>query len=290
LINGILCIDKPSGISSMSAITYVKRTLHEKKTGHSGTLDPAASGLLVVAIGNAPRLFPFLNLEPKTYRFSIVFGTGTDTLDADGSIIEQGGSVPDEQAIRNALSGFTGEINQEPPRFSALKVNGQRAYNLARRQENFTLAPRLVTIKKLDMENFNTEKGEATFMLDCSSGTYVRSLARDIARHLGTFGHTGFIRRTGMAGFSVNDAVSPDCGAEAMRKAIRPLADVLSGEPRHTATTAQALALSHGMDISIDTNISKKFLFVFTADGELAAVTRQVAPGRFHPEKVFSAQ
>jgi len=290
LAHGILCVDKPPGISSMSALSRVRKTTGAGRIGHSGTLDPAASGLLVIALGNATRLFPFLRLEPKTYRFSVRFGRTTDTLDAEGNVVEEGGAMPSEDAVRDVLGAFIGEIEQQPPRFSALKVGGVRAYRRARRNERFELAPRRVHVYSLVLERYNADENEAVFEVQCSAGVYVRSLARDIALKLGTIGLAASIRRTAMGAFSLSQALPPGASRQELEKALRPLSHVLSSQPVYTATAAQLRALAHGMDIEIgEAPGTGEHLFVFDSENELAAVARRRSAGTFHPIRVFHA-
>ncbi|MBD3391934.1 MAG: tRNA pseudouridine(55) synthase TruB [Chitinivibrionales bacterium] len=286
-MEGILCIDKPAGPSSMAAIARVKKTLGSAKVGHSGTLDPHATGLLIVALGNATRVLPYLELEPKRYEFTLVFGTATDTLDAAGAVFEKGLRIPSQSEIVEALAVFRGSIRQVPPRFSALKVKGTRAYKLAKQGRDFSPPPRTVTIHSLTLQTYDEAVGRGVFSVSCSSGTYVRSLARDIAEKCGTAGHAGSIRRTSMGPFNVDAAVS--CNAERgdLESHMLPLYQVLAEQPAHIASREELMQLAHGRDIEVS-DMPAPFLFVFTESRELAAVAQRVGDTTFHPSKVFA--
>ncbi|MBN2189244.1 MAG: tRNA pseudouridine(55) synthase TruB, partial [Chitinispirillaceae bacterium] len=160
---GLLTVDKKEGITSFSVVAAVRRRFGGIRTGHAGTLDPAASGLLVLALGNATRLLPFLPLEPKRYLFGVRFGSQTDTLDADGSIIKSGGSLPGAAALEAVSARFTGKTMQVPPGFSAVKIGGVRAYKLARQGRRVELAPRPIHIHSLSLLSYEGASGEASF-------------------------------------------------------------------------------------------------------------------------------
>jgi len=287
-VNGILCIDKPCGPSSMAAVAQVKRALGVSRVGHSGTLDPKASGLLVTALGHATRLLPYLPLEPKAYLFTIVFGTATDTLDSDGAVVAEGGAIPGEEQIRAVLGSLVGEIEQTPPRYSAVKVRGVRAYRLARNSRLFSLSPRKVRIRSLTLNGWDAVRGEAAVLVECSAGTYVRSLARDMAEKLGTVGYASSIRRSAMGMFSVEGALAPDAAAHELAAHVVPLDRVLAEQPGHIASARQIRALSHGQDIRIETfPAGHHHIFVFDDQKKLLAVARRVDHDTYHPVRVF---
>lgn len=178
-MDGILVLYKSTGLTSMDLIRKTKREFCIKKLGHAGTLDPMASGILPVLIGEATKFTNLLHNKTKKYRFSVEFGKCTDSYDAEGKMVRCDGNVPTRDAIMNAVSKFVGNIMQIPPKFSACKVDGRRAYDLARKDVDFQLAAKEISIKSLILEEYNAPF--ATFFTECSSGTYVRSLAVDIA-------------------------------------------------------------------------------------------------------------
>ena len=194
-MDGFLCVNKPQGPSSFKIVAQLRKVLKVKKIGHAGTLDPQASGLLVIAVGSSTRLIQYLPNEPKVYRFGLQFGSQTDTLDNTGSIIADGGSFPPSAQLQAALNRFHGEYLQVPPAFSAKKINGVRAYKMARNGDNPPLKPCKVTIHSLDLIQYDQDKGLAELELSCSGGTYVRALVRDLASELNTYGFASFIRR-----------------------------------------------------------------------------------------------
>ena len=196
LIDGWIFVDKPVGVSSNFVLQKIKRIVKNKKGGYVGTLDPLASGFLPVAIGKATKVISFVEKENKKYLFAIHWGVKTDTADSEGKIIEKKNCFPTDQEIKFCLKNFIGEIEQTPPKFSSVKINGFRAYDLARKNIPFKLKKRKVRIKELKfLKKISNEK--AFFYLECSSGTYVRSLAETIAKSLGTIGMLTELRRVG---------------------------------------------------------------------------------------------
>ena len=208
-IHGWFVLNKPIGVTSAKMVNRVKRAVGVKKVGHAGTLDPLATGVLPIAVGEATKTVRFLMEGFKTYRFTIRWGVSTKTDDSEGEIVATSGSRPSKSSIARALRGFIGEINQVPPAFSAIKINGKRAYNLARNHPSFKILPRLVKVETfvlLDMP----DKDEATFEIKCGKGTYIRSVARDLGQELNTFAHVKKLRRTVVGPFSGADAISLD--------------------------------------------------------------------------------
>ena len=205
--DGVLVLDKPKGFTSHAVVQQVKKTLGASKAGHSGTLDPLATGVLVVLINGATKLTPFLASHEKTYRFSLYFGVETDTLDSTGRVVKQVACKQlQEREIKEACAGFTGEVMQTVPRYSAVRVGGQRLYRLARRGIEMNPPSRKVQIKKLTLCELDWP--EATFEVTCSRGTYVRSLGVDLARSLKCNGHISQLRRLSSDGFDLNQAVT----------------------------------------------------------------------------------
>lgn len=210
-MDGWIILDKPSGVFSKSAAVRVARLFNTKKNGHIGTLDPMASGVLPVAIGNATKMVPFIEEfcdRTKEYLFSVQFGFETDTLDVTGNEVARNDIVPTESAVRAILQKFTGDINQIPPKFSAVHINGRRAYELARSGQDIEIPSRRVKVYSLDLTGVSGDTWN--FRMRCAPGTYVRSIARDIAYSLGTLATVNMIRRTQSGVFSIKNAHTLD--------------------------------------------------------------------------------
>lgn len=207
---GLVLIDKPSGITSHDAVMIFRRAGREKKTGHTGTLDPLATGLLVLCVGKATRLQSFLTGLPKTYTGTIRFGWATDTYDAEGTPTGEPREVEVDPDLltRTIEERFLGAIEQVPPVFSAKKVDGERAYDLARKGKPPVLEPRKVRVARFSIDR--VDGGLAEFTVECSAGTYVRSLAHDLGQAIGTPAHLASLRRTAIGSFGVDDAVTVD--------------------------------------------------------------------------------
>ncbi len=257
-LHGWLVVDKPVGPTSAGIVARLKRALREgghgmPKVGHGGTLDPLASGVLPIAIGEATKLAGHLLNGPKTYLFTIVFGIATETDDAEGDIVAQSPVRPAAAAIAAILPRFTGAIRQRPPAFSALKVDGARAYARARAGEAVALAERDLVIHRLILVEATGDS--ATLEVHCSSGTYVRSLARDIAQALGTVGHVRMLRRTAAGPFTEAQAVPLDKAIELVHgpfaeQALLPLTAGLDDIPVLAVTPADAAHLKAGRRIA----------------------------------------
>ena len=206
--SGLLLIDKPGGMTSHDVVNRLRRALGVKKIGHAGTLDPMATGLLLVGVGRATRLLRFLNDMPKVYEGSSRLGVETDTLDAQGEVVRENPVTVNESELRATMSALTGEIMQSPPAFSAVKVGGERLYKSARRGEAVEAPPRRVRVDSFDLLRFASP--DFDFRVQCSGGTYVRSLVADVGTKLGCGGHLTALRRTAIGRFRVDDATSPD--------------------------------------------------------------------------------
>ncbi|HJR44113.1 MAG TPA: tRNA pseudouridine(55) synthase TruB [Actinomycetota bacterium] len=228
-LNGVLVIDKPAGMTSHDVVARVRKILGTKKVGHAGTLDPDATGILVLGIGHATRLLSYAQAGPKRYVAVASFGTSTTSQDASGEVIETRPVQLDAAAVTRAAAGFVGDIEQIPPMVSAVKVGGERLYKKARRGEDVERAPRPVTIHSLEMAAFQAEPPEATFDVVCSPGTYVRTLVHDLGEALGCGAHLKTLRRTEASGFTEADAVPLD---EAGPSHLRPAVDVVGTLPR----------------------------------------------------------
>ncbi len=205
-VNGWLIIDKPCQIGSTDVVNLTRRLLNANKNGHAGTLDPFASGVLPIAFGEATKLIPFITDGDKEYEFTLSFGTATDTGDCEGRVIHEGGFIPDKEEILQILPTFLGTIVQTPPAYSAIKINGERAYKLARQGKEFEMPQRRVEISSLELIK-PCGADSFCFKVQCSKGTYVRTLGQDIALKLGTFGHLTALRRTKCSIFSLNDTI-----------------------------------------------------------------------------------
>jgi tRNA pseudouridine55 synthase len=283
-VDGFLFVDKPSGPTSFAVVRQVRSALDGEKVGHAGTLDPCASGLLVCALGGATRLLPYLPSEPKRYAFGMRFGSETDTLDSEGAVVAQGGRVPDREELQAVLGRFSGVIRQTPPKFSAVKVNGERAYDLARKHTEFEIAEREVTVFFLALVSYDGAKAEAALEVACSGGTYVRSLVQDIAHALDTLAYASFIRRLAIGHFSVDNAIDMD-GMKDLREHIMPVKDALSSLPSVTVSVTQCETLEKGRSIKLD--MADETVMAYTENGDVAAVLKKKDEGLYHPEKVF---
>ncbi len=199
-VNGWVNLDKPVGVTSTQAVAKLKHLFNAEKVGHAGTLDPLASGVLPVAFGEATKTVSVVQDGRKTYHFAVRWGVETDTDDAEGRIVAQSDARPSPDAVRAALAPFIGVILQTPPQFSAIKIAGERAYDLARDGQQFEIAAREIVVHRLDMVSHTPD--EATFEAECGKGAYVRSLARDLGRALGCYGHVSLLRRTRVGPFS----------------------------------------------------------------------------------------
>ncbi|MBE6453549.1 MAG: tRNA pseudouridine(55) synthase TruB [Alphaproteobacteria bacterium] len=206
VINGWLIIDKEVGVGSTQVVNQTRYLLNAQKNGHTGTLDPFATGVLPIAFGEATKLVPYIMDGKKEYEFVVRFGATTDTLDCTGNIIEQDLGVPTEEEIKKCLGYFIGKIEQVPPAYSAIKVNGKRAYDLVRKGEKVDIPVREVEIYRLEMIEFLPPES-ARFVVECSKGTYVRTLGADLAKKLGTLGYLTELRRTKCGNFRIDDTI-----------------------------------------------------------------------------------
>ncbi|MDJ0930865.1 tRNA pseudouridine(55) synthase TruB [Breoghania sp.] len=221
-IDGWLVLDKPIGLTSNDALSRLKRLFHPKKVGHAGTLDPVASGCLPIAFGEATKTVPYVMDGRKVYRFAVRWGEETDTDDPEGQVIATSDVCPEADDIHDVLPEFTGTIEQVPPKFSAIKIGGERAYDLAREGAEVELKPREIEVHRLDLVDM-PDADTAVFESECGKGTYVRALARDIGRRLGTCAHVVELRRLLVGPFGEEDMVTLEELAEAVEKAETPV-------------------------------------------------------------------
>jgi tRNA pseudouridine55 synthase len=283
--SGWIILDKPVGLGSTQAVSAVKRALREAgepktKVGHGGTLDPLASGVLPIALGEATKLCGRMLDATKDYEFTIRFGEETDTLDAEGTVIATSDVRPSRDQVEAVLSRFTGEIEQVPPAYSALKLDGKAAYARSRAGEEVEMKPRRVTIHELRLLEANPD--EITLSTTVSKGTYVRSLARDMAHALGTVGHVTYLRRTRAGPFGLESAISLDFLGEAAKardltRAVLPLEAALDDIPALPVTPDQAVLLRHGQRLG-GFPVSPG-LQVATSDGIPVALVEATADG-----------
>ncbi len=254
-IHGWLILDKPLGLTSTQAIGRCRRLLNGKKVGHGGTLDPLATGVLPLAFGEATKLIPYVMDGEKEYEFTLRWGERRTTDDAEGEVIEQSNTRPTEQEIHAALPALIGLIQQKPPAFSAIKVQGERAYDLARSGETVDLAPREVLIKQIDLLS-TPDSDHTTFRVSCGKGVYIRSLARDLAASLGTCGHVSALRRTKVGPFNIQNAVSiqeldRSTAENSASTHLLPLKAALEGIPTLSLSPTEANSLRQGQKILI---------------------------------------
>jgi len=287
-ISGWLILDKPYGMTSTQAVGKVRWLFGAKKAGHAGTLDPLATGILPIALGEATKTVPVLQDGSKVYRFSILWGAETTTDDREGEIVATSEHRPSEAAVLAALPAFTGTIMQAPPAFSAIKVDGERAYDLARAGETVVLEARPVTIRALRLLRHGAET--SAFEMECEKGTYVRSLSRDLARSLGTCGHVSALRRTAVGAFDEARSVSLETleAAEDRDAMLVGVATALSGLPEIRLSPEQAVALRHGNPVLLTGAGAPITLDSAWAScrGEALALGT-VASGRFIPHRVL---
>lgn len=266
--DGILLVDKPAGVSSHDVVALVRRARHGVRTGHTGTLDPFATGLLLVALGHATRLIRFLPSEPKVYRAMIAFGASTDTDDLTGTVVSHA-PLPDESVVRAAIPELTGILEQRPPAYSARHVGGRRAYQIAREGAEPLLVPTTVTVHSWDVESVTPSTLTAT--ITCSSGTYIRALARDLGARCGSAAHLAELRRTRIGPFDVTNAVAPDESAAATL--IAP-ADALGAMPRQLLSGSDVELVRHGRAVAADIDDARQAALI-TPDGALIAVAER---------------
>jgi tRNA pseudouridine55 synthase len=295
-VHGWVVLDKPVGMSSTHAVSVVKRLFQAKRAGHAGTLDPLASGVLPIALGEATKTVSFVMEGRKVYRFTVRWGEERDTDDAEGRITAVSAERPSADAISTALPRFVGQITQVPPRFSAIKIDGERAYDLARDGETVEIAARPVEIHRLELIE-TADQDHAKFMAECGKGTYVRALARDLGRLLGCRGHVAALRRTAVGPFCEAVGVSldalqrlpPDETAAAERAALLPVEAGLAALPALRVSSADAGRLARGQAVLLrgrDAPVMAGWVAVFS-QGALIALG-EVEKGELRPRRIFN--
>lgn len=290
-VSGWVVVDKPAGVGSTAVVNKVKWAFEAQKAGHAGTLDPDATGVLAVALGEATKTVPYVTDALKCYRFRVAFGAATSTDDAAGEVLARSEARPTDAAVEAALAGFRGDILQVPPRVSAVKVEGERAYDLAREGEDFELAARPLWVERLEVTG-RPDADHIDLEMVCGKGGYVRSIARDLGQVLGCLGHVAWLRRVWSGPFSVEDAVSLEeidqlARTNGIDALLKPLELGLSGLPELPATAEGAARLKHGnpgmvLTSSVDNGDEAWASF----QGRAVAVGTYRA-GELHPARVF---
>jgi len=303
-VHGWVIFDKPEGLSSSRAVGIVRRVFAAAKAGHGGTLDPLATGILPIALGEATKTVSYAMHGAKSYRFTLNFGVQTTTDDREGSVVATSDVRPSRAAIAAILPDFTGRIEQRPPIFSAIKIDGARAYDIARKAVADgldtlpELAPREVEIDKLDLCDLTEDS--ATFFVACGKGTYIRALARDIARALGSVGHVSLLRRLSVGPFCEADAISLAFLEELEHSAaafehLKPVTSALDDIPALPVSAGEAAKLRHGQTLpALGPSAMARFAEVSSTgtgvalfgDDPVALVT--VKAGQLQPLRVFN--
>jgi tRNA pseudouridine55 synthase len=294
---GVLVVDKPAGPTSFDVVARVRRAAAARKAGHAGTLDPAATGVLVVCLGDAVRLQQFLTDGEKAYLATVAFGAATDTQDAMGRVLaEWDPSGLTEGTVRAGLARFLGDIAQLPPMYSAVRVGGRRLFEAARSGEEVERSPRMVKVTSLELKDLAPPGGArrlCRLSVRCGKGTYVRTLAADLGSALGVPAHLSALARTASSGFTLEEAtpleeleaLSREKGPEALRSRLVPPARALWTMPEQRLSLADAVALAHGKTLPADPQLGGKVRGV-DAEGRLVAVC-EVVSGRLRPVRVF---
>jgi tRNA pseudouridine55 synthase len=285
-INGWVVLDKPIGMTSTHAVARLKRIFNAKKAGHAGTLDPLASGILPIALGEATKTVPFVQDGEKTYRFTIAWGAETDSDDADGTVIARCERRPEEAEILAALPQFTGRILQRPPAFSAIKIAGERAYDLARDGEMPDLAPRPVVIHALSL--VAADRDAATFEARCGKGCYVRALARDLGQVLGCRGHVAALRRTRVGPFAEEDGVRLADLADDAANALLSIEAGLTEMPHVAVDRESAARLRRGQSILLRGRDAPMGGQAYASCGGVVVAVGAIEHGELVPGRVFN--
>lgn len=295
-ISGWVCLDKPWGLGSTPAVGKVRRLFNARKAGHAGTLDPLASGILPIALGEATKTVSFMVDADKAYRFTIRWGDSTTTLDAEGQVTATSDVRPTPDQVDAVLDTFIGEISQVPPAFSAIKVDGERAYDLARAGEEVELKARTVTIHNIAIVEA-ADADHITLEVFCGKGTYVRALARDIATALGAEGHVSFLRRTRVGPFSEANAISLEKLEElvhrgAHQEALLPVATALDDIPVLAVTDEEAFRLSQGRGVVLLpkqlAGMGPQGSVIAAMQGQKIAAICERRDGEIRPVRVFN--
>jgi len=289
-ISGWLVVDKPAGVTSTAVVGKVRWALNAQKAGHAGTLDPAATGVLAIALGEATKTVPYITDATKCYRFVVNLGAATNTDDAEGEVIATRDTRPSDAEIEAALAQFRGDIQQVPPQFSAVRVDGERAYDLAREGEQMELAARPLFVEKLEVIS-RPSADQVELEMICGKGGYVRSIARDLGEALGCLGHVAWLRRVWSGPFRAEEGISPDeierlSRTPELEARLLPIEAGLTGLPRVEATPEGAVRLGHGNPGMVLGNLPWGTEAWAAFEGRAIAVGRYQS-GELHPARVF---
>ena len=306
-VHGWVILDKPQGITSTQAVAAVRRIFDAQKAGHAGTLDPMATGILAIALGEATKTVPYVQDGEKEYRFTARWGEARDSDDAEGKVTHTSDLRPDRAAIEALLPRFRGTLTQVPPAYSAIKVAGERAYDLARDGETVTLEARTVEVAEARLVG-TPDPDHAEFEIRCGKGTYVRSWVRDLALALGTVGHVSALRRTRIGGMQEKDAtrletLTPFMHSPAAFAYLKPLSTALDGIPALAVSGPDTVRLRSGNPILLRANLFAKMQDLFSGQDEIQGLTvflsdaegspvalAQIAEGELRPFRVFNFQ
>ncbi|MDE0591106.1 tRNA pseudouridine(55) synthase TruB [Halocynthiibacter sp. C4] len=291
-ISGWMVVDKPAGISSNAVVNKVRWALGAQKAGHAGTLDPEATGVLAVALGEATKTVPYITDALKAYQFTVRLGQATNTDDAEGEVINESDLRPSDDEIKEALLSFVGDIEQIPPKFSAVKIDGQRAYKLARDDQDFEIAARPLYVEELVLVD-RPDEDHVTLEMTCGKGGYVRAIARDLGEKLGCFGHVRELRRIWSGPFDAEDGISVETIEKLAKDPeldthLRPLEIGLEDLPEVKCTPEGAMRLRNGnpgMVIAADVQFGDECWG--SLDGKAVAVGVYKS-GELHPSRVFN--
>ncbi|PTV94147.1 tRNA pseudouridine synthase B [Rhodobacter aestuarii] len=291
-ISGWIVVDKPAGVTSTSVVGKVRWALDAKKAGHAGTLDPAATGVLAIALGEATKTVPFITDAMKCYRFQVRFGASTSTDDAEGAVLETSDARPTDEAIAAALGAFRGDIMQVPPQVSAVKVEGERAYDLAREGVAMDLAARPLWVESLEVVA-RPDADTVELEMVCGKGGYVRSIARDLGRALGCLGHVAWLRRVWSGPFEAENGLSLDqidtlARTPELDEKLLPLELGLDDLPEVKATVEGAVRLSHGNPGQVIASGIEFGTEVWVSRDGLAIAVGRYMGGEVHPDRVFN--
>lgn len=290
-ISGWLVVDKPAGMTSTAVVNKVRWAMAAKKAGHAGTLDPDATGVLAVALGEATKTVPYITDSLKAYTFTVTLGAATNTDDAEGEIIARSDSRPSDEEIKAALGQFVGDIMQVPPKFSAVKIDGERAYKLARDDEDFEIAARPLWVEELVMVD-REDADHVTLEMTCGKGGYVRSIARDLGEALGCLGHVRELRRIWSGPFEAKDGITIEQIDELAKTPeldayLRPMTEGLTDLPEVKATAEGAVRLRNGNPgMVLTSGVEYGDECWASLDGEPVAVGI-FKGGELHPSRVF---
>ncbi|MCG8586071.1 MAG: tRNA pseudouridine(55) synthase TruB [Pirellulales bacterium] len=286
-IVGLLNINKPAGVTSRRVVDRVQRLVRPAKAGHAGTLDPLATGVVVVCVGSATRLIEYVQRMRKSYRATFMLGRTSDTEDIEGQVVELADPPePTEQAIRDTLKGFVGDSMQRPPAFSALKVQGKRAYDLARAGKEVELAARPITVYGAAVVNYAYPR--LVVGIECSRGTYVRSLGRDLAESLGTGAVMSALVRTAVGGFRIEDAIAlDDLDANSVAQHLLRARTAVADLPAIELTPDEVEHVRHGRTFAASAIDADGELALLDSSGALIAIARPAGDGQLKPVRVF---